>query len=276
MMTKEMHNKNVAKSLSSLVKRPGFTPVRRPTKGGAKRGAKARKKFYAVRKGHMTGIFETWSECQMQVTKFPRPEFKSFLTEFEAQQYIDEGKLFDRVKDDAPPDVMHVYTDGSLNVSTEMMGGGMYAKTTDGKELRMFLGIDVDIFKEIGPAAHNCNPSSSYAELIAAVISVKRLTAAGYKKLQLHVDNDGVRNWFTGAWKAKQSSTRCALDALFSAHYDCDYLSIVHVDAHAGNFGNTEADRLANMYTHPRKVSGWGSWVKRRNGVIWDIETKKS
>lgn len=254
-----MRKKSAARSLAKLATSPSFAPKR----GQAK--AKGKRKFYAVRKGHVSGIFDTWAECQKQVAKFSRPEFKSFATKSEAEHYLEEGKIFDRVTDEVPPDVLHVYTDGSLNTKTQLMGGGMYAKTQGGKELRMFLGIDSDIFSEIGPDANQGKPSSSFAELIAAVIAVKRLTALGYKKLQLHVDNDGVRNWFTGAWQAKQPSTRCALNALFSAQYDCNYLSIVSVDGHSGDVGNNEADRLAGIYTQPRYSK---LWVKSCNGVV--------
>ena len=47
----------------------------------------AKKKIYAVRKGHKTGLFETWAECQKQVTGFSGAEFKSFSTMEEAQAF---------------------------------------------------------------------------------------------------------------------------------------------------------------------------------------------
>ena len=38
----------------------------------------APKKYYAVRKGKKTGIFQTWDECKLQVTGFSGAEYKRF------------------------------------------------------------------------------------------------------------------------------------------------------------------------------------------------------
>jgi hypothetical protein len=47
-----------------------------------------RKKFYAVRRGRVTGIFSTWEECERQV-KGIYSEFKSFYSLEEAQAYLE-------------------------------------------------------------------------------------------------------------------------------------------------------------------------------------------
>ena len=41
-------------------------------------------KFYAVRSGRETGIFETWDECKRLVTGFKGAEYKGFMTLAEA------------------------------------------------------------------------------------------------------------------------------------------------------------------------------------------------
>ena len=38
----------------------------------------AKKKIYAVRKGHKTGLFETWAECQKATTGYSGAEFRGF------------------------------------------------------------------------------------------------------------------------------------------------------------------------------------------------------
>ncbi len=42
------------------------------------------KKYYAVKKGRIPGIYETWSECQEQVEKYPGAVYKGFKTKEEA------------------------------------------------------------------------------------------------------------------------------------------------------------------------------------------------
>ena len=38
----------------------------------------AKKKIYAVRKGHKTGLFATWAECQKAVSGYSGAEFRGF------------------------------------------------------------------------------------------------------------------------------------------------------------------------------------------------------
>jgi ribonuclease HI len=48
----------------------------------------APKKWYAVRKGHRTGIFETWDECQAATAGFSGAQYKSFKSAEDAQAYL--------------------------------------------------------------------------------------------------------------------------------------------------------------------------------------------
>jgi len=41
---------------------------------------KTKQKYYTVWKGHKTGVFETWSECQLQIKNFQGAQYKSFAT----------------------------------------------------------------------------------------------------------------------------------------------------------------------------------------------------
>ena len=53
----------------------------------------AKKKIYAVRKGHKTGLFYTWDECKKQVNGFSGAEYKSFQTLDEAYEYMGVKKM---------------------------------------------------------------------------------------------------------------------------------------------------------------------------------------
>ena len=43
--------------------------------------------YYAVRKGHTTGIFDNWPEAQAATSGFSGPEYKKFKTKEEAEAY---------------------------------------------------------------------------------------------------------------------------------------------------------------------------------------------
>lgn len=52
---------------------------------------KAKKSFYAVRVGRNTGVYDSWSECQAQVNRYPGAVFKGFSTSDEAGVYVAGG-----------------------------------------------------------------------------------------------------------------------------------------------------------------------------------------
>jgi len=52
---------------------------------------KKKKKFYTVRQGKKTGVFDTWEKCQKCVTGFPSAQYKSFPTLKTAEQALKIG-----------------------------------------------------------------------------------------------------------------------------------------------------------------------------------------
>ena len=49
-------------------------------------------KYYAVKVGRMTGIYNTWDECKEQVDGFEGALYKSFSKLEDAQEYLLDGK----------------------------------------------------------------------------------------------------------------------------------------------------------------------------------------
>ena len=116
------------------------------------------KKYYAVKVGKTTGVFETWEECEASVKGYPGALYKSFKSEAEAYAYMGwsgQQLTFDNlheVQDQSGPlsneetpdeDMPYsntvkavAYVDGSYNEETKVFGYGvvMFYK---GEELRM-------------------------------------------------------------------------------------------------------------------------------------------
>ena len=59
--------------------------------------------FYAVAKGRKIGIFNTWPECQAQITGFAGPKFKKFETRDEAQAFISQHSSIRVEESDVKP-----------------------------------------------------------------------------------------------------------------------------------------------------------------------------
>ena len=51
-------------------------------------------KYYAVKVGKTTGIFDTWSDCSESIKGFPNAEYKSFPNREEAEAYLGNVDLW--------------------------------------------------------------------------------------------------------------------------------------------------------------------------------------
>lgn len=48
--------------------------------------------FYAVYKGYVSGVYQTWKECETQIKNFPKAKFKKFESFNDAKEYSLTGK----------------------------------------------------------------------------------------------------------------------------------------------------------------------------------------
>ena len=52
------------------------------------------KKFYGVRRGHTTGVFDNWEDCKSAVSGFPGAEYKGFGSKQEAYAYVGDDASY--------------------------------------------------------------------------------------------------------------------------------------------------------------------------------------
>ena len=69
-------------------------------------------KYYAVRNGYHTGIFNTWDECKKEVSGFSGAEYKSFTKLEDAKAFLGEKK------EKAPP--LHMLTEATTSPQKNM------------------------------------------------------------------------------------------------------------------------------------------------------------
>ena len=222
----------------------------------------ANKKIFAVKKGRLTGLFNTWAECGKQVLGFPGAVFKSFPTEEEARAWLsgvpESVSLF---PDDAgtakpaphsdppapaaenePPVDYTVYTDGSCLRNPDGPGGyaAVIISTQDG-EIREITGGE--------PSTTN-----NRMELRAGIEALRALpphstvsfcTDSQYMKNGF--TNYWLRNWKRNGWKTakgepvKNQDLWRALDEVLSLHT----VRFRWVPGHTGNRWNERCDELA-------------------------------
>lgn len=84
------------------------------------------KKFYAVKVGKKPGIYETWAECQSQISGFSGAVYKGFSTREEATAFIGNAETKSECLEMTPA---IAYVDGSYDSLTNSFSYGMVLLT---------------------------------------------------------------------------------------------------------------------------------------------------
>lgn len=204
----------------------------------------AKKKIYAVRKGHKTGLFNTWAECQKATAGYSGAEFKSFTDKEEAIAFLEMKTVKtvygDKDKEAAgivevPENMVIAYVDGSFEKSIGRYAFGCVILTPDGQEIRRS-GSGSD---PAGVAIRNVA-----GEMLGAMNAVKWARENDYPAVEIRYDYEGVEKWVTGVWRAKTPLTSKYVAHMQEAGNKIR-ISFCKIAAHTGNHYNEEADQLA-------------------------------
>ena len=204
----------------------------------------AKKKIYAVRKGHKTGLFVTWAECQKAVSGYSGAEFRGFTEKEEALAFLNmetTGNVFgDKAKEAAgivevPENMVIAYVDGSFEKSIGRYAFGCVILTPDGQEIRKS-GSGSD---SAGVAIRNVA-----GEMLGSMTAVNWAIENKYPAVEIRYDYEGVEKWVTGVWRAKTPLTSKYAAYMQEAGKKVK-ISFCKIAAHTGNHYNEEADQLA-------------------------------
>ena len=204
----------------------------------------AKKKIYAVRKGHKTGLFNTWAECQKATAGYSGAEFRGFTEKEEALAFLNmettKTVSGDKANEAAgvvevPENMVIAYVDGSFEKSIGRYAFGCVLLTPDGQKIRES-GSGSD---PAGVAIRNVA-----GEMLGAMNAVKWAQENGYPAVEIRYDYEGVEKWVTGVWRAKTPLTSKYAVHMQEAGKKIQ-ISFCKVAAHTGNHYNEEADQLA-------------------------------
>ncbi len=196
-------------------------------------------KYYAVKRGRETGVFEDWEKVKTLVNGFPGASFKSFATDKEAKRFLETDETENAVSAEktakAPERKTAIaYTDGSYNPETDRAGYGVIMKLGDGSVERLCGSV-----KSLGSRQIT-------GETTAVMLAVTMAVIKNMKKIEIRYDYEGVEKWVTGEWSAE---AQCAVEysafmKKMSKHIKFEFVKIA---AHTGEAGNERADALAKM-----------------------------
>lgn len=153
-------------------------------------------KFYAVRVGKQTGIYQTWEECKVNVIGYEGAEFKSFSSEVEAQDYLNNKET------SLNNEGVIAYVDGSFNVTTnEYSFGAILIK--DNVMYQFKRKFEEDEFSSSRNVA---------GEVRGASFIINYALKNGITELNLYYDYIGIEKFYTGEWKANKELSKLYQD----------------------------------------------------------------
>ena len=206
-------------------------------------------KFYAVRRGRSTGVFESWDACRKQVHKFPGAEYKAFPTREEAFSFLSRAeKPLNKTKETSAlssDSQIAIWVDGSCFPQADgslRIGWGLLVKR-DNEEVYRAKGNDIP------PEAHRHRNVAG--EIFGILKALEWCQAQGITEVALNFDYQGLESWTTGVWRAKfpftQHYSRTVKASNITIHW-------IKVKAHSGNPENEIVDQLAKEGAMSQKV----------------------
>ena len=203
---------------------------------------KVGKKVYAVKEGFdaknnckvENKIVNTWAECLKYVKGVKGAKYKSFEDINSANQYLSEGsKLLKKGEDSYPKDCLHIYVDGSYNISTEKYSYGVAA-------------VRNDIVEYIDSASAKDNSQKNIrqiaGELEGAIKGVEYALSKGDKKVVIFHDYEGICHHATGFWERREESSAKYYKKMNELMGHGIEVIFVKVDSHTGDLFNELVD----------------------------------
>ncbi len=213
--------------------------------------------YYAVAKGHNTGIFLSWNDCKEQVIGYKGAIHRKFSNEKEAEDFIlnitsVNSTIYYNIYDkyDDIETNYYIYTDGScINNGT--------------KEAKAGIGIYFDINDERNVSRQvklnkYDNITNNSAEILAIIeafkivekeLETKKICIATDSEYSIKCATFYGEKCASMNWK-KHIPNRDLVIELYNIYKNNKNLKLMHIKAHTNkkdihSIGNSEADKLA-------------------------------
>lgn len=193
-------------------------------------------KYYAVKKGKTTGIYETWEECRSCVEGVPGAVYKSFKTLAEAEEFLGCAGRKEPVKALLPPEGrLLAYVDGSYDHSLKKYAFGCVFILPDGRVMAEYGNGDNE---------QSLQHRNVTGEMLGAMYAVKFAMRNGFFAVELCYDYQGIEKWVTGEWRSKTELTGKYARAMREWGKSIA-ITFTKVAAHTNVYYNELADKMA-------------------------------
>ena len=186
-------------------------------------------KYYGIKGENYKNIVNDWEETKKIISEIKNPKYKSFLSEEEADAFINHVELSDGITEPK------CYIDGSFNELTNTYGFGCVL-IIDNKEYKFKKTYDkIDEYTELRNVA---------GEIKAAGFIINHCYKNGIKVLHIFYDYMGIEAWYTKQWKAR-SNIAIEYQKFSDSMKDKIEVKFHKVKSHTNNKYNEIVDKLA-------------------------------
>ena len=193
------------------------------------------KKYYAVKAGRKTGVFESWDECKSAVSGFSGAAYKSFTNREDAIDFVNGSEKSQKAQNrEEKQSEAFAYVDGSYDDTTKSYSYGMVMMHGE-DELHFFKKFEKDDMSDMRNVA---------GEIEGSMAAMKYCIENGIKSISIFYDYEGIQKWCNGDWKAKKEGTKRYVEFYKDASRLVD-VDFIKVKGHSGDKYNDLADELA-------------------------------
>lgn len=151
-----------------------------------------KKKFYVIWEGNETGVFDTWSECQLHIKGYPNARYKSFPTKEAALAAYNNDSAFDHIASGGKKAKTFVNLDDEDIVWKSIAVDAACSKNPGLMEYR---GVDTkskdEIFRQ-GPYKQGTNNIGEFLALVHGLAYLKKI---GQPTLPIYSDSRIAIGW---------------------------------------------------------------------------------
>ena len=205
----------------------------------------AKKKFYAVRRGHKTGIYTEWfgpAGAQIQIKGFPGAIYRGFASHLEAKSFLEEAPPPSQTPLFKNEALVVIYTDGGALGNPGPGGYGVVIRPPQGERKELSGGYRLT--------------TNNRMELMAAIVALEFLDDT--LPIVLHSDSrymvDAINkkwalSWKKRGWKKADGNPAKNPDLWERLLKQLEALQVTFqwVKGHAGHEWNERCDLLAGQ-----------------------------
>ena len=231
------------------------------------------KKVYAIKEGFNSNTNEkieniivgTWTECLKYVKGVKGAKYKSFEDRNEAEKFLNSAPvILEKIDNNYPKDILHIYVDGSYNSGTMEYSYGMVAVRDD---------VVFYIESGKGKSDSNKNIRQIAGELEGAVKGCQYAQSIGEKKVVIFHDYIGICYHATGFWDRKEESSKQYYQKMQELMGNGIEVIFVKVDSHTGDLFNELVDEKCKEQLgikSDKVVEKWltSNTIKDRKSVV--------